>query len=90
MSEIRKLSVGGESPFDKMCMHYQVGSFVSKYNTKHIIHRIRKDGKLFQTYGKSEYDIFVENTETKEVFHWKRVGIGTSKNHWEENELDFE
>lgn len=90
MQEIRKLSVGGESPLDtSMCMHYQVGSYTGR-NSHYKIHRIRKDGKLFQVNGKSEYDIFVENEHTQEVFMWKRVAIGGDKNHWEEYNLDFE
>lgn len=89
MQEIRKLSVGGESPYDKVTVHYQVGSYTGK-NSPFKIYRIRKDGRLFQASGKSEYDIFVENENTQEVFQWKRACVGDSKNHWEEFNLDFE
>ena len=89
MSELRKLSVGGESPKDDMCMHYQLGSYVDR-NRLYQVFEIKKDRKLFHEKMKSEYDISVINTDTKEVFHWKRVGVGADKNHWEELTLDFE
>lgn len=89
MSEIRKLSVGGESPKDNIAMHYQVGSYIDR-EQKYQVVKIQKDRRLFHEKMKSEFDISVINTFTKEVFVWKRVCIGSDKNHFEEYVLDFE
>ena len=87
-SEIRKLSMGGENPFDNKCHHYQVGTVFA--GGKYQITRITKDGKLFHEKGISQYAVFVLNTETREEFVWKRPCVGSATNHWEEYELDFE
>lgn len=86
MQEIRRLSVGGENINESY--HYQVGSPIGK--SKYNIHRIVKDGKLFQEKGLSEYLLFAINTETQEIFPWYRVSIGTSQNHFEQFNLEFE
>lgn len=85
----RKISIGGQNVKDRDCMHYQVGGVIEFDNNKFTVEKIKKDGRLFHATTKSEWDLYIKNEDTKEVFLWKRISAGS--NHFtEEHFINFE
>lgn len=85
----RKVSIGGNNIKDEKCMHYQIGTKVEFDGNQFTVEKIKKNGKLFFEKGKSEWDIYIKNVETKEEFLWKTISAGDNNHFTEERFINF-